>query len=29
MGNYTRTAILLHTFDVHLPYYTEPLLPFE
>jgi len=27
MGNYTRTAILLHTFDVHLPYYTEPLLP--
>lgn len=27
MGNYTRTAILLHTFDVHLPYHTEPLLP--
>jgi 4-carboxymuconolactone decarboxylase len=27
MGNYTRTAILLHTFDVHLPYDTEPLLP--
>lgn len=27
MGNYTRTAILLHTFDVHLPYYTEPRLP--
>ena len=27
MGDYTRTAILLHTFDVHLPYYTEPLLP--
>jgi 4-carboxymuconolactone decarboxylase len=27
MGNYTRTAILLHTFDVHLPFYTEPLLP--
>lgn len=27
MGNYTRTAILLHTFDVHLPYETEPLLP--
>lgn len=28
-GNYTRTAILLHTFDVHLPYYTEPLLPVD
>lgn len=27
MGNYTRTAILLHTFDVHLPSETEPLLP--
>ena len=27
MGNYTRTAILLHTFDVHLPYEREPLLP--
>jgi 4-carboxymuconolactone decarboxylase len=27
MGNYTRTAILLHTFDVHLPYDREPLLP--
>lgn len=27
MGNYTRTAILLHTFDVHLPYDTKPLLP--
>jgi len=27
MGNYTRTAILLHTFDVYLPYYKEPLLP--
>ncbi|MDH3532883.1 MAG: hypothetical protein OEO82_08130 [Gammaproteobacteria bacterium] len=26
-GNYTRTAILLHTFDVHLPYDREPLLP--
>lgn len=29
MGNYTRTAILLHTFDVHLPYDREPLLPIE
>ena len=27
MGNYTRTAILLHTFDVHLPYDRPPLLP--
>lgn len=27
MGNYTRTAFLLHTFDVHLPYDREPLLP--
>lgn len=27
MGNYTRTAILLHTFDVHLPHDTQPLLP--
>lgn len=27
MGNYTRTAILLHTFDVHLPYDRQPLLP--
>ncbi len=27
MGNYTRTAVLLHTFDVHLPYDREPLLP--
>ena len=26
MGNYTRTAFLLHTFDVHLPYDREPLL---
>jgi len=26
-GNYTRTAVLLHTFDVHLPYDREPLLP--
>lgn len=29
MGNYTRTAILLHTFDVHLPYDREPLLPVQ
>jgi 4-carboxymuconolactone decarboxylase len=29
MGNYTRTALLLHTFDVHLPYDREPLLPNE
>jgi 4-carboxymuconolactone decarboxylase len=29
MGNYTRTALLLHTFDVHLPYDREPLLPIE
>jgi len=29
MGNYTRTAFLLHTFDVHLPYDTEPLLPID
>ena len=27
MGSYVRTAIVLHTFDVHLPWYTEPLLP--
>lgn len=27
MGDYTRTAFLLHTFDVHLPYDREPLLP--
>ena len=27
MGNYTRTAILLHTVDAHLPYDREPLLP--
>jgi 4-carboxymuconolactone decarboxylase len=27
MGNYTRTALLLHTFDVYLPYDREPLLP--
>ena len=27
MGNYTTTAILLHTFDSHLPYDREPLLP--
>ena len=27
MGNYVRTAIVLHTFDAHLPWYTEPLLP--
>ena len=26
MGDYTRTAFLLHTFDVHLPYDREPLL---
>lgn len=26
-GNYVRTAFLLHTFDVHLPYDREPLLP--
>jgi 4-carboxymuconolactone decarboxylase len=27
MGNYTRTAILLHTVDAHLPYDRESLLP--
>ena len=27
MGDYTRTAFLLHTFDVHLPHDREPLLP--
>jgi 4-carboxymuconolactone decarboxylase len=27
MGNYARTAIMLHTFDAHLPYDREPLLP--
>jgi len=27
MGNYVNTAILLHTFDAHLPYDREPLLP--
>jgi 4-carboxymuconolactone decarboxylase len=27
MGDYTRTAILLHTVDVHLPYDRPPLLP--
>jgi 4-carboxymuconolactone decarboxylase len=27
MGDYTRTAILLHTVDIHLPYDREPLLP--
>ncbi|NNE38709.1 MAG: carboxymuconolactone decarboxylase family protein [Gammaproteobacteria bacterium] len=27
MGNYTTTAILLHTIDAHLPYEREPLLP--
>ncbi len=27
MGNYTTTAILLHTIDAHLPYEMEPLLP--
>ncbi len=27
MGNYTRSAILLHTMDVHLPYNLEPRLP--
>jgi len=27
MGDYVRTAILLHTVDAHLPYDREPLLP--
>lgn len=27
MGNYIRSAILLHTMDVHLPYNLEPRLP--
>ena len=27
MGDYTTTAILLHTIDAHLPYTREPLLP--
>jgi 4-carboxymuconolactone decarboxylase len=27
MGDYTSTAILLHTIDAHLPYDQEPLLP--
>jgi 4-carboxymuconolactone decarboxylase len=27
MGNYVKTAILLHTFDAHLPYDRKPLLP--
>jgi 4-carboxymuconolactone decarboxylase len=27
MGEYTTTAILLHTVDAHLPYEREPLLP--
>ena len=27
MANYVRTAIVLHTFDAHLPYDREPLLP--
>ncbi len=27
MGNFTRTAILLHTVNVHLPYDRQPLLP--
>jgi 4-carboxymuconolactone decarboxylase len=27
IGNFTRTAILLHTVNVHLPYDRQPLLP--
>ena len=27
MGDYTRTAILLHTVDLHVPFDREPLLP--
>ena len=27
MGNYTTTAILLHTINAHLPYERQPLLP--
>lgn len=27
MGDYAKTAILLHTVDAHLPYTREPLLP--
>lgn len=27
MGNYTTTAILLHTVDLHLPFSQKPLLP--
>jgi 4-carboxymuconolactone decarboxylase len=27
MGDYTRTAILLHTVDIHLPYDRPSLLP--
>ncbi|NNE38514.1 MAG: hypothetical protein HKN08_09435, partial [Gammaproteobacteria bacterium] len=29
MGNYTRTAILLHAVDAHLPYNREDLLPLQ